>query len=244
MSHLVSLYHIILFVGTSLVYFPIAAVLRIFTGWFDRRLVILHLFSTFWASCYTWLSPLWSVTITGRENVNHKKAYVMVCNHQSMLDIPIIYRLFLHFKWVSKASLFKLPFIGWNLWLNRHIKLERGSMKSQRNMLRQCAENLQRGSSVMIFPEGTRSRTGELRSFKEGAFLVALQQKTDILPIVLDGSAKAFPEKGIFPHRKQKIYLNILPPVPYETFKDINVRQVTAHIQAIFADELTRMRQS
>ena len=242
MLYLVSVYHIILFIAVSLVFFPPAAFLRFFTGWFDRRLVMLHVLSSVWASCYTWLSPIWSVAITGRNNADRKKAYMIVCNHQSLLDIPVIYRVFLHFKWVSKASLFKLPFIGWNLWLNRHVKLERTSATSQRKMFRQCAEHIQNGSSIIIFPEGTRSRNGELRDFKEGAFLLALKQKIDILPIVLDGSYKALPEKGFFPNKKQKIILNILPPVPCESFKDMNTRQLSNHIHAIIADELNRIR--
>jgi 1-acyl-sn-glycerol-3-phosphate acyltransferase len=200
MYYLVSLYHLFIFVAVSLFYFPLAVVVRVATGWFDRRLSFLHLTSTVWASCYTWLSPIWSVSVTGRKNADPEKAYMMVCNHQSMLDIPVIYRIFLHFKWVSKASLFKFPIIGWNLSLNRHIRLERTSTTSQRKMFRQCAEHLQNGSSIMIFPEGTRSRDGELRAFKEGAFLIALRQKADILPIVLDGSYKALPEKGFFPN--------------------------------------------
>jgi len=242
MLYLVSVYHIILFVTVSFIYFPLAVIVRGTTGLFDRRLTFLHLTSTVWASCYSWLSPIWSVAITGRENVDRKKAYVMVCNHQSMLDIPFIYRTFLHFKWVAKASLFKLPVIGWNLSLNRHIKLERSSMMSQRKMIKHCAMHLQNGSSVMIFPEGTRSRNGELRAFKEGAFLIVRQQKTDILPIVIDGSYKALPEKGFFPNKKQKVCLHILPPVRYETVKDMSTRQLSEHIHAIIAAELSRMR--
>jgi len=244
MYYLISIYHLILFVAVSLVYFPIAVIVRVVTVWFDRRLAFLHLTSTVWASSYTWFSPIWSVTVTGREHVDRKKAYVIASNHQSMLDIPVIYRSFLHFKWVSKASLFKIPVIGWNLWMNRHIKLDRSSMQSQRKMLRQCAENIQNGSSVMIFPEGTRSRNGELRAFKEGAFLVALQQKTDILPIVLDGSYRALPEKGFFPNKKQNIRLHILPPVPYETFKDMGIRQLSEHIRSMIAVELAGMREN
>ena len=242
MYYLISVYHIIIFVVFSLIYFPIAFITWGLSVCFDRRLAILHLFSSVWASSYTWTSPIWNVAVTGREHVDRKKAYMMVCNHQSMLDIPVIYRIFLHFKWVSKASLFKIPVIGWNLWMNRHIKLERSSMQSQRKMLRLCAEHIQRGSSIMIFPEGTRSRDGELRAFKEGAFLIALQQKTDILPIVLDGSYKALPERGFFPNRKQKICLHILPPIPYETIKDMGVRKVSEHIHGIMADELDRIR--
>lgn len=240
--YLVAIYLGVLFLVTSLVFLPIACLLRILTGWIDSRLAVLHQFSCFWGSCYIWLSPIWSVTITGREHVDRKKAYVLVCNHQSMLDITIIYRIFLHFKWVAKASLFKVPVIGWNMWLNRYIKIERSSMKSQRKMIRQCKENISRGSSVMIFPEGTRSRNGELRSFKEGAFHIALQQKTDIVPMVLDGSASALSEKGIISRTRQKICLHILRPVPYEFIKDMSEREVTEHIHRIIAVELASIR--
>jgi len=240
--YLVAIYFGILFIAVSLVFFPLALLLRLTTFWIDRRLSILHILSSCWASCYTWLSPLWSVAITGRENIDRKKAYMMVSNHQSMLDILIIYRIFVHFKWVAKSSLFKVPIIGWNLWLNRCIKIERSSTKSQRKMFRECIENIKRGSSVMIFPEGTRSRNGELRAFREGAFLIALKQKTDIVPMVLDNSYKALPEKGFIPKRKQDVCLHILQPVAYETFKNMNVRQLSEHIHSIIACELERIR--
>jgi 1-acyl-sn-glycerol-3-phosphate acyltransferase len=240
--YLVSVYLVTLFLVTSAVFLPTAILLRVSTCWFDRRLAILHTFSCFWTSCYIWLSPLWSVTIVGRENVDRTKAYVMACNHQSMLDILIIFRVFLHFKWVAKSSLFKIPIIGWNMTLNRYIRIERSSVKSQREMLKRCGEHLRNGSSVMIFPEGTRSRNGELLPFKEGAFLIALQQKADILPMVLDGSAEALPEDGFIPRRSQKVSLHILPPVPYETVKDMGVRRVSEHIRSIVAAELERIR--
>ena len=242
MHYITAIYLALLIVTTSFAFFPIAVILRVVTGLFDRRLIALNVFTCFWASCYTWLSPIWSVTVNGRENIDRKKSYIIVCNHQSMLDIPVIFRIFRPFKWVAKSSLFKIPIIGWNMWLNRSVKIERSSTKSQRKMLNRCAEYIRMGSSVMIFPEGTRSRNGELRTFKEGAFLIALQEKADIIPMTLDGTYKTFPEKSIIPRTKLKISLNILPPVPYETFKDMNVRQLSEHVRAIIADELTRMR--
>jgi len=241
--YFVAVYLILLFIVSSAIFFPIAIFLRITTCWFDRKLDILHRVSSCWASSYTWLSPIWKVSVTGRENVDRKKAYVMVCNHQSMFDILAVYRIFLHFKWVSKDSLFKVPVIGWNMWLNRHVKLDRSSGKSQRKMLKQCVEHLKNGSSIMIFPEGTRSRKGELRKFKEGAFLIAMQQKTDIVPMAIDDSYKTLPEKGLMPRRKQKVRLRILPPVAYETFKDMNVSQLSEHIHSIIAAELAKMRE-
>ena len=231
------LYLALLFLVSSLAFFPVAFFLRYVTCWFDRRLVILNVFTSFWASCYTWLSPLWSVVITGREHVDRRRVYVFVCNHQSMLDIPVIFRTFLNFKWVAKSSLFKIPVIGWNMWLNRSIKIERSSVTSQRKMLARCVKNIQNGSSIMIFPEGTRSGSSEMRAFKEGAFLIALQEKTDIVPIALDGSYKAFNGS------KQKIYLNILQPITYETFKDMTVRQLTCYVRSVIEDELVKIRE-
>jgi 1-acyl-sn-glycerol-3-phosphate acyltransferase len=241
--YFVAVYLVTLFVVTSLLYFlPVAVILRLTTWWFDKRLAILHAHTCFWVSCYIWLSPLWKVKITGLENVNRKKAYVMACNHQSLLDALVIFLTFFHFKWVTKASMFKFPIIGWNIWLNNYIKIDRVSTGSQRKMLRECARNIQNGSSIMIFPEGTRARNGVLRPFKEGAFLIARQQKTDIVPMVIDDSYKALPEKGIMPRRKQKVKVNILPPVTYETFKDMDVRSLSEHIRSIMAAELERMR--
>ena len=243
--YFVAVYLVTLFIVTSFVYFlPVAIILRLTTWWFDRRLAILHAHTCLWTSCYVWLSPLWKITIKGRENVDRKKAYVLVGNHQSMLDILIVFRTFIHFKWVSKASMFRFPIIGWNMWLNGYIWIDRSSkVQSQRKMLRECAKNLQRGSSVLIFPEGTRSRNGELRPFKEGAFLIALQQKTDILPMVIDDSYKALPEKGIMPRRKQSAKMHILKPVPYESFKNMRVRELSDYIHSIIEAELTRMRE-
>ena len=241
--YLVAIYLALLFLTTSLtVFLPVAILIRVTTWWFDRRLSILHAFTCFWTSFYVWMSPLWKFYITGIEYIDRKKAYVMVCNHQSLLDILIIYKTFLNFKWVGKSSLFKVPIIGWNLWFNNYIQIKRSSTASQRKMLKKCAQNIQRGSSLMIFPEGTRSRKGELRKFKEGAFLIALQQKTDIVPMVLDDSYKALPENGIIPKNKQKCKLHILPPVPYENFKDMDVKQLSEHIRSIIAAELERMR--
>ncbi|MDR2037365.1 MAG: 1-acyl-sn-glycerol-3-phosphate acyltransferase [Bacteroidales bacterium] len=242
--YLVTIYLVIIFITTSLTFLPIAVVLRVFTGWFDRKLKILHVFSCFWASCYIWLSPLWRVTITGRENVEKNKAYVMISNHQSMLDILVVYYSFLHFKWVAKASLFKAPIIGWNMYLNRYIKIERSSLKSQRKMIRQCGENIMKGNSVMIFPEGTRSKTGELKRFKEGAFLIALQQKSDIIPMVIDGSSEALPESGFFFRTKKHIKLHILPAIMYESYKDMNADQLSIHTYQIVEKELNSMRES
>jgi 1-acyl-sn-glycerol-3-phosphate acyltransferase len=239
--YLVSLYLVLMFLTTSVVFIVVAVVLFLLTCWWDRRLKLLHLFACFWGSCYTWLNPLWNVKISGLEHIDRRKVYVMVCNHQSLADIPVIYRIFRHFKWVAKSSLFRIPIIGCNLQLNRSIRGERG-MKSQRKKFYLCEKNIRRGSSLMIFPEGTRSPDGQLLSFKGGAFLIAAQQQTDIVPMVIDGTAHLIPRNRFRPFCRQTIRLHVLPPVPYKTHRTMTVQETAGYVRQLMSEELNRMR--
>jgi 1-acyl-sn-glycerol-3-phosphate acyltransferase len=198
---------------TSVLLFPVALLIRGATSPFDRRLAILHLFSCFWASLYTWCNPLWSVRIDGKEHVDRHATYVMVCNHQSLVDILVLFRLFVHFKWVSKAENFRIPFVGWNMTLNRYIKIERGRLRGNLSMMRGAEAALDGGSSVMIFPEGTRSSGGAPEEFKGGAFELALRSGRPILPIVIDGTAAALPRKGFILRGKHAIRIRVLEPI-------------------------------
>ena len=176
---------------SSIGLFPIAVLIWLLTSPFDQRRRLLHLFTCFWASLYTWLNPAWPVEVLGREKIRRDAAYVMIANHLSLLDILVLFRLFTHFKWVSKIENFRIPFIGWNMRLNRYIELKRGDRESVVRMLEACRRTLGEGNSIMMFPEGTRSSDGRLRRFKEGAFGLALDTKGPILPIVVQGTADA-----------------------------------------------------
>src|SRR5256712_5695173 len=177
-------------VASSIVLFPVAVLIWAVTAPFDRRRALLHRFTCFWASLYTWLNPAWRVRVEGRDRIRPDATYVIVANHQSLLDILVLFRLFVHFKWVSKIENFRVPFIGWNMWLNRYIKLRRGSRESVAHMMRACERTLARGSSIVMFPEGTRSRDGRLQPFKPGAFTIAQRTGVPILPIVVEGTAR------------------------------------------------------
>ena len=198
---------------TSILFYPMALLLRVVTSAFDRRLRLLHLFSCFWASVYTWCNPLWRVRIEGKERIDRRAAYVMDSNHQSLLDILVLYRLFVHFKWVSKAENFRIPFVGWNMTLNRYIRIERGSARGNLGMMRSAEAALREGSSVMIFTEGTRSPTGTLGEFKGGAFELSFRSGRPVLPIVIQGTAAALPKRGFILRGKQAIRVRILEPV-------------------------------
>lgn len=146
-----------LFIGvSSVLFFPVALLIWALTAPFDRRLALLHQFTCLWASIYSWLNPAWRVRVAGRERIRRGATYVMVANHLSFLDILVLFRLFAHFKWVSKAEMFRIPCVGWNMALNRYIRLRRGNPESIARMMDACAHTLAAGSSIMIFPEGTR----------------------------------------------------------------------------------------
>jgi 1-acyl-sn-glycerol-3-phosphate acyltransferase len=225
-------------VGTSFLLFPIALAIRVLTGPFDPRLRALHLFTCFWGSLYTWVNPAWPVRIEGRAKVRPDETYVMVANHQSLLDILVLFRLFTHYKWVSKIENFRLPLIGWNMTLNRYIKLRRGDKASVIQMLQHCRETLAAGSSVMIFPEGTRSVDGRLRAFKPGAFVLAKGSGRPILPIVIDGTSSALPKRGFVLQGRHRIRVTILDPIPPESFAAESPEELAARVQALIGGYL------
>jgi len=221
---------------SCLVYFPLALLIFCLTFLFDKKRRILHIFSCFWASSYVWINPLWNLRIEGREHIEKKKAYLLVSNHQSLLDILMLYSLFRHFKWVAKEVLFKVPFFGWNMRLNNYLSIKRDNMRSQFEMMRKAISTLKEGSSVMIFPEGTRSEDGEVHEFKQGAFKMAEKAKVPVIPIAVDGTWQSMPKRGIFMKHRQLIHVKILPPVDpagFEKTSDLSkevYRQITSQI--------------
>jgi len=224
--------------ASSILLFPVAVVVWIVTMPFDPRQVLLHRFTCFWASLYTWLNPAWPVTVEGREKIDDGRACVMVANHLSLLDILVLFRLFRHFKWVSKRENFRVPFIGWNMWMNRYIPLRRGDRESVVQMMRASEETLRAGSSIMMFPEGTRSPNGQMRAFKPGAFELALRTRTDIQPVLLEGTADALPKRGFVLQGRHPIRVTVLDPIPYESFERLDAEALTQQIRNLFAREL------
>ena len=225
-------------VFSSLLLFPIAIAIWLVTVLFDPQLKLLHRFTCFWASLYTWLNPVWRVHIEGRDKIRPNVAYVMVANHQSLLDILVLFRLFRHFKWVSKAENFRLPVIGWNMWLNRYIALRRGDKASIEKMMEACAEALEGGNSVMMFPEGTRSPDGRLKAFKHGAFTLAKRMRAPLLPIVIDGTAHALPKRGYVLRGTYRIRVRVLDEIPAATFADTPLETLMEDVWHLIARQL------
>ena len=238
-NQIVSIFFLAYMALTSAVFYMVALMIWTVTIAFDRRLVILHMFTSFWASLYLWTVPLWQVRVIGRHRIRRKQPYIIVSNHQSALDILVAFRLFIPFKWVSKTEMFRVPFIGWNMTLNRYIQLKRGDKESIREMMHACEEALERGNSIYMFPEGTRSRTRELRPFKPGAFILAHQMKTPILPVVITGTRAALPKRSLNFHGRHQIRLHVLEEIPYASFKDMSVEETAAMTREIITGHLS-----
>ncbi len=229
---LFNILYFIFFVISSTCFFLVAFVIKMLTFLFDRRLVLLHRFASVWGSFYLWTMPLWKVEINGREKIRHDATYVAVSNHQSMVDILLGYRLFFHFKWIAKAELFWVPFIGWNMLLNRYVFVRRGDRKSILEMMKKAEKHLQRGNSVYIFPEGTRSETGEVQKFKSSAFTLAKRVGVPILPIAISGSTLALPKVELLIRGRHHMRVTVLDEIPAEVVAEMSARDLAEMVQA------------
>jgi len=158
-----------------------------------------------------------------------------------MLDILVLYHLFVPYKWVSKKENFSIPIIGWNMRLNDYLEIQRGQKSSYGKLMEKVRQCLGMGSSVLIFPEGTRYPGGHLGPFKEGAFRMALENKSDIIPIVLDGTARALPKKGAILTGFSRINVNVLAPISYHTFAEMDPRELQIHVWDIMAGTYARL---
>jgi 1-acyl-sn-glycerol-3-phosphate acyltransferase len=164
--------------------------------------------------CGTWvprLTPTWRFRTTG-ERPGRRQAYVMVANHRSIADIFLLSDACRHAKWLAKESLFKVPLVGTLMHLAGDIPVIRGDASSSTKALEQAKRYLERGISVVVFPEGTRSRDGALLPFKSGAFRLAIETGVPILPIAVEGTSDAMP-KGSPWIRRARARACVLPPV-------------------------------
>lgn len=234
-NRILSIIFLIFFFATSAVFFFIALAVWLLTVLFDRRLAILHQFMSFWGVLYLRAMPGFSLAIEGREKARKGATYIIVSNHQSQLDIMAAFGLFIHFKWVSKAEVFRIPFIGWAMSLNRYIKLVRYDRKGMLRMFRDAERTLSSGSSVFFFPEGTRSETGIVGTFKSGAFVLAKKMKLPILPIVINGTGKALPKGSLNFHGRHKITVKVLDEIAYNDFADIPAEDLAARVRDLIA---------
>jgi 1-acyl-sn-glycerol-3-phosphate acyltransferase len=222
------------------VFFPFFLLLFAITAPFDKNRFIMHKATCIWSDVIITINPYWKVKVEGKNKIDPGTVYVMVSNHQSGADILVLFKLYSHFKWIAKKELFYIPFIGWNMGLNGYISLERSRGRSKLQMMDKAAEAIKNGNSVLIFPEGTRSKDGHLQPFKSGAFRLALETKCDILPIAIKGTYHAIKKGGLLIHKNKDMRAVILDPVPYESVKEMESKELANKVHEIIRKDLNR----
>ncbi len=226
--------------GTCAILFVPALLLFLGTFLWDKNLRILHRYTTAWGAHYLTWAPLVDVVVEGKERLEPGRSYVYVSNHQSMVDILAVFTTGLDFKWVSKVENFFVPFIGWNMILNRYISLRRGHKPSIIRMYRTCDAWIAAGLSVFMFPEGTRSPDGEMKEFFQGAFKISAKNEVPIVPIVIEGTGQILP-KGRFRIIPHPVTVRILEPIdPAVVGHDAD--RLHDLVRARMVDEQNRMR--
>lgn len=186
-----------------------------------------HRIATLWAETILTLMPGWRVATKGREYLPAKdEAVVAVSNHESLADIWVIFTLNFQFRWLSKKEIFDLPIIGASMRWAGYISITRGNKESHLKSMQESAEWLRRGVSMLFFPEGTRSKTGEMLPFKIGAFKLAEECGVAILPIATKGTRDLVRKHGYLPGTAT-VKLEVLPKeykLPEETLEQFAER--------------------
>lgn len=235
------LYYIVVSVAWTLLY-VLSFVALIVCYPFDKKRRVVHRISAWLTNTVFIFAPLARRKVIGMENIDPNKAYVMVLNHQSMVDILSIYNLPLVFKWVSKKEVYRIPIVGRLLWMHGDIVINRASAKEAMQLVHtKGMEWLKKGATVSIFPEGTRSKDGEIHNFKAGAFILAKDAGVPILPVVLDGTSSLV-RKGWMINWRNVITIKVLPEIPAEEVAERSIKEVMAQVHTDMVDALAEIR--
>jgi 1-acyl-sn-glycerol-3-phosphate acyltransferase len=190
---------------------PVVAIIWVFTAPFDKgRYAAGRAFRVVGVTAMR-LNGLWNFHTRG-VITDPRRPYVVVANHESYADVFLISCFPWEMKWLSKDTMFKIPCMGWMMQMAGDIKLVRGNRDSTLDAIAQCRDRLAKKASVMIFPEGTRSKTQEMLPFKDGAFRLAIESQAPVLPIAVAGTRNAM-AKGTFRFLRAKALAQVLEPI-------------------------------
>jgi 1-acyl-sn-glycerol-3-phosphate acyltransferase len=224
-----------------IVWTPMVAIVRLATAPFDRgRYAAGYLFRKLCVA-HQKLNPLWRFRTTGITITDPRRPYVVVANHQSFVDILLISHLPWEMKWLSKETFFKIPLVGWMMRMAGDIPLVRGEKKSAVSAMLACRDRLDKRVSVMIFPEGTRSRDGELQPFKDGAFRLAIESGVPILPLAVNGAYTAL-VKGDWRFGTSHAEVRVLEPISTDGMTKHDAARLRDQAHEAIAKALADMR--
>jgi len=192
---------------------------------------------------FTYVNPFWKIDLEGPFPEDPRAPYVVVGNHLSQADPPIIARVPWEMKWIAKKALFDLPVAGWLLRLSGDICVDRTDKTSRAQALSTARGYLEADCSVMFFPEGTRSRDGRVHRFSDGAFRLAVKAGVPILPIAIDGTHEALPKHSLwFDPDAPPIHVKVLEPVDTDPYELDQARALQRHVRARIIKQIAAWR--
>jgi 1-acyl-sn-glycerol-3-phosphate acyltransferase len=203
----------------------------------------LHASARQWARGCLWLGGV-RLRIEGIEHLPVQGPVVYMSNHQGNFDVPVLFAgLPVQFRWLAKAELFRIPLFGLTMRIAGYIPVERQDRRLAIQSMNLAAGRVAAGTSIMIFPEGTRSPDGTLLPFKKGGFVLALQAQAPIVPIVIDGSA-ALMIKSSWRIRSGEVRLQIFPAIPTAGLGMKDRDALLAQVEARIASALVPTRRA
>jgi 1-acyl-sn-glycerol-3-phosphate acyltransferase len=225
-----------------LVLFPVTFIIWLIVLPFDKDRRVMHRILIWQSRASIFLLPVKVFSREGRAKAVKGTTYVVISNHQSILDILFINTLGYRLKWISKIENKKIPILGWYLGMADYIPVDRGNEESKLIMIEKSLNCLRNSTSIMIFPEGTRSKDGEIGFFKRGAFQLAIQAGVPILPIVIDGTGGILPKHGMIFGTGHDVKLKVLDPVQPEAFGTENPDELALKFSSIIKEALLYLR--
>lgn len=174
--------------------------------------------------------------IHGQQNIPAEGPAIYVSNHQSNFDIPILYAgLPIQFRWMAKQELFRVPFFGLAMKRCGYIPIDRSDRRKAMHSLNEAAQKINAGTSVIIFPEGTRTADGQVQEFKKGALIIAAKAQVPVIPVTITGSYQVQP-KGSWLVKKKPLKLTIFPAIATDNLKVSDVEELTRTIHRQIAE--------
>ncbi len=220
------------FVGiVVLVWLPLLAVIFACTVPFDRGRYTVGRWFRRAAIVLVKVNPLWDFRVSGVRIRDPRRPYIAISNHESFADIFLISHLPWEMKWVSKEGIFKIPVMGWLMRMAGDICVRREDLGSRTASVKAIKQRLARHVSVLIFPEGTRSKTGEVLPFHNGAFRVAVDAGAPILPIAVAGTRAAIP-KGSLLFGRARAEVRVLEPIETQGLTQADVPALRERVRA------------
>ncbi len=186
------------------------------------------------------LGPSWRVHLHGEKIEQPRRPYVVVANHQSILDIPFLALMPLECKWVAKEPLFRIPVLGWMMRLAGDIPLDRSSARSGIQALKAARSYLERKCSVFFFPEGTRSEDRRVYDFNDGAFHLAIKAQVPVLPLAIEGASACLPKRSWIMGDPHDVHIQIMAPVETQGLTSRDVPLLRERVRAMIIGQIAQ----